>query len=57
MPRKEEKPGPDIVKTTIRVRRDLWNAVLHRSIDENRSLQAILEFALEQYLKRGEGRK
>jgi len=25
----------DIVKTTIRVRRELWNAVLHRSIDGN----------------------
>ena len=57
MQRKEQKPDPDVVKTTIRVRRDLWNAVMHRSIDENRSLQAILELALEQYLKRGEGRK
>ena len=57
MKREEKKPGTDTVKTTIRVRRDLWNAVMHRSIDENRSLQAIVELALEQYLKRGEGRK
>jgi hypothetical protein len=57
MKRKEEKPAPDIVKTTIRVRRELWNAVMHRSIDENRSVQAIVELALEQYLKRGEVRK
>jgi hypothetical protein len=57
MKREENRPGADVVKTTIRVRRDLWNAVMHRSIDENRSLQAIVELALEQYLKRGEGRK
>lgn len=57
MKHEEKKPGSDTVKTTIRVRRDLWNAVMHRSIDENRSLQAIVELALEQYLKRGEGRK
>lgn len=58
MPPKEQKPDPaaDIVKTSIRVRRDLWNAVQHHCIDENLSLQAILETALEQYLKR-EGRK
>ena len=53
----DKKPSTDMVKTTIRVRRDLWNAVMHRSIDENRSLQAMVELALEQYVKRGEGRK
>ncbi|HEY3627374.1 MAG TPA: hypothetical protein VGL00_13860 [Terracidiphilus sp.] len=42
---------PEIVKTTIRVRRELWNAVMHRSIDENLSLQAIVERALENDLK------
>jgi hypothetical protein len=47
----------EIVKTTIRVRRELWNAVLHRSIDENISSQQIVERALEIYLKRVEGRK
>jgi hypothetical protein len=59
MQRKEKEPDTDtdVVKTTIRVRRDLWKAVMHRSIDEERSLQDILELALEQYLKRGEGRK
>ena len=57
MPRKEEKPESGVMKTTIRVRVDLWKAILHRSIDEDRSLQDILETALEQYLKRGEGRK
>lgn len=57
MKREEAKPNDDTVKTTIRIRRALWKRVMHRSIDEDRSLQAILEIALEQYLKRGEGRK
>lgn len=57
MKREEKKPASDTVKTTIRIRRDLWNAVMHRSIDENRSLQAIIELALEDYLKHGKGRK
>jgi hypothetical protein len=56
MKREGKKTGPEIVKTTIRVRRDLWNAVMHRSIDENRSVRAIVELALEEYLKRGKGR-
>jgi len=47
----------EIVKTMIRVRRELWNAVLHRWIDKNTSSQQIVERALEIYLKRGEGRK
>lgn len=49
--------SPETVKTTIRVRRGLWNAVLHRSIDEDRSSQAIVEQALEEYLKKAEVRK
>lgn len=47
----------ETVKTTIRVSRGLWNAVLHRSIDEDRSSQAIVEQALEEYLKKAEARK
>jgi hypothetical protein len=46
----------DIVKTTIRVKRELWNAVLHHSIDENLTLQEIVERSLESYLKRGGGK-
>jgi hypothetical protein len=42
----------DTVKTTIRINRDLWKAVMHRSIDEDRSLQDIVELALEAYLHR-----
>ncbi len=47
----------EVVKTTIRVRRELWNAVLHRSIDENVGAQEIVERALEQYLKQKGGRR
>lgn len=57
MKHKDNKAPADTVKTTIRIRRDLWTAVMHRSIDENRSLQAIVEQSLELYLKRAEGRK
>jgi hypothetical protein len=48
-----KESAPDVVKTTIRIRRDLWNATLHRSIDENLSQQEIVERALEAYLKKG----
>jgi hypothetical protein len=57
MKRQAKEESTDIVKTTIRVRRDLWNAVLHRSIDEETSSQQIVERALEAYLQRKEGRK
>lgn len=57
MKREAKAPSADIVKTTIRVKREVWNAVLHRSIDENISSQEIVERALESYLKRTEARK
>jgi hypothetical protein len=57
MKREAKAPSPDIVKTTIRVKRELWNAVLHKSIDENISSQEIVERALENYLRRSEARK
>lgn len=57
MKRETKEESADIVKTTIRVRRDLWDKVQHRAIDEKQSLQQIVERALEGYLKRGEGRK
>jgi hypothetical protein len=53
----KKKPEADTVKTTIRIRRDVWAAAMHRTIDENRSLQALVEQALGEYLKRTEGRK
>jgi hypothetical protein len=54
---RKETTSAETVKTTIRVRRGLWNAVLHRSIDEDRSSQAIVEQALEEYLKKVNARK
>jgi len=56
-PSAAKAPSAETVKTTIRVKRELWNAILHRSIDENRSSQEIVEQALESYLKKAEGRK
>jgi hypothetical protein len=49
--------GTDVVKTTIRIRRELWKKVLHHSIDENQTQQEIVEQALEEYLKKSERRK
>lgn len=57
MKRVEKEPDIEPVKTTIRLKRSLWKAVMHHSIDENQSFQAIVEIALEQYLKHGEVRK
>jgi hypothetical protein len=53
----KETSSSETVKTTIRVKRGLWNAVLHRSIDENRSSQSIVEQALEEYLKKADAKK
>ena len=52
-----KESAPDVVKTTIRIRRDLWTATLHCGIDENLSQQEIVERALEAYLKTKKGRK
>ena len=57
MKRNENAASPDAVKTTIRIRRELWTAVMHRSIDEDRSFQAIVELALKDYLKKGGTRR
>ena len=48
-----KEPAADLIKTTIRIRRDLWTAALHRGIDENLSQQQIVEKALEAYLQKG----
>jgi hypothetical protein len=49
----KQPKAADVVKTTIRIRRDLWTAALHRGIDEDLSQQEIIERALEAYLKKG----
>jgi hypothetical protein len=48
--------GEEIVRTTIRVPRSLWDAVRHRAIDENSDAQELVIRALQQYLKQKGGR-
>ena len=48
MKRSEKSSGPDTVKTTIRIKRDLWKAVMHRSIDEDRTFQEVVEITKEE---------
>ena len=55
------KESGTTAKTTLRLRLDLLTAARHRAIDEGLSLQAIVERALEAYLKtpirsKGKGR-
>jgi hypothetical protein len=52
-PKEREKHAELDAKTTLRLPRELWNAVRHRAIDEGVSLQAIVEKALAAYLKGG----
>ena len=47
---KDELDDP---KTTLRLPRPLWLEVRHQAIDEGISFQAIVEKALEAYLKGG----
>jgi hypothetical protein len=46
----------EIVRTTIRVPRSLWDAVRHRAIDDNSDAQELVVLALQQYLKQKGGR-
>lgn len=52
------KESGTTAKTTVRLRLDILTAARHRAIDEGLSLQAIVERALEAYLKtpKGKGR-
>jgi predicted DNA binding CopG/RHH family protein len=51
-PKEREKAERELeAKTTLRLPRELWNAVRHRAIDEGVSFQFIVEKALEAYLK------
>ncbi len=43
----------DVVKTTIRLPRPLWDLARHRAIDENTDLQELVARALADYLKKG----
>jgi predicted XRE-type DNA-binding protein len=51
MKQKPKDVSAEVVKTTIRLRREIWNAVLHHCIDANLTQQEIVEQALEQYLR------
>jgi hypothetical protein len=46
----------EIVRTTIRVPRSLWDAVRHRAIDDKSDAQELVVRALQLYLKQKEGR-
>jgi hypothetical protein len=55
---KQQTKGADeeIVRTTIRVPRSLWDAVRHRAIDDNSDAQELVIRALQHYLKQKGGR-
>ena len=42
----------EVVRTTIRVPRSLWDAVKHRAIDESADAQELVIRALQQYLNK-----
>ena len=43
----------EIVKTTIRMPRPLWDKLRHRAVDEDTDLQTLVARALAEYLKKG----
>jgi hypothetical protein len=53
MKRRSGKPGTEgeIVKTTIRLPRPLWDKLRHRAVDQNTDLQTLVARALSAYLK------
>lgn len=46
-------PKPEIIKTTIRVPKPLWQSVQHLAIDDGVSAESIVAKALVEYLKKG----
>jgi hypothetical protein len=56
MKQRTEGTHEEIVRTTIRVPRSLWDAVRHRAIDDNSDAQELVMRALQQYLKQKGGR-
>ncbi len=47
------KSNPEIIKTTIRVPKALWDKVRIRAIHEGSSAEAIVISALGEYLRKG----
>ena len=56
MKQQTKRSAEEIVRTTIRVPRSLWDAVRHRAIDDNSDAQELVIRALQQYLKQKGGR-
>jgi hypothetical protein len=56
MKQQTKRSAEEIVRTTIRVPRSLWDAVRHRAIDDNSDAQELVVRALQQYLKQKGGR-
>jgi predicted transcriptional regulator len=46
-----------ITKTTLRLRKSLWDKIQHHAIDSDLTLVDIVEQALEQYLKASKEKK
>jgi hypothetical protein len=51
---KKEKPKEEILKTTLRVPRPLWEKVRHRAIDEGIGAGELVLRALYEYVKKGD---
>jgi hypothetical protein len=47
------KPKEEIIKTTIRVPKQLWDKVRIRAIEQNTSAEAMVIKALSEHLKKG----
>jgi hypothetical protein len=45
------KTETEIIKTTLRLPKQLWRQAQHRAIDEERDCQALVADALSRYLK------
>ncbi len=56
MKRRTKGSDEEIVRTTIRVPRSLWDAVRHRAIDDSSDAQELVIRSLQQYLKQKGGR-
>ena len=52
---KGSESASDLVKTSLRLPRELWNRTRHQAIDEDRDIQEIVADALAQYLKTTKG--
>ena len=48
-----KKPTDEIIKTTIRVPKQLWDKVRIRAIEQGTSAEAIVVKSLGEYLKKG----